>query len=80
MLAGDFNNDNDIKGLEADNYEEQLRPQEPEEQEEIRAQSELAECKFIDHIGTDSQGQPIIAIYACKLPDRKRIVQDIFMQ
>lgn len=78
LFSGDFNSDNDIKGLEADNYEDQLKV--PEIDEEIAAQSDFAKYKFIDYIGTDKHGQPIIAIYACKLPDRKKIVQDIFIK
>uniref|UniRef100_A0A336KVQ1 CSON001076 protein n=1 Tax=Culicoides sonorensis TaxID=179676 RepID=A0A336KVQ1_CULSO len=76
--SGDFNSDHDIKGLEADNYEDQLKV--PELDEEIAAQSDFAKYKFIDYIGTDKHGQPIIAIYACKLPDRKKIVQDVFIK
>lgn len=78
LFLGDFNSDNDIKGLEADNYEDQLKV--PEVDEEIAAQGDFAKYKFIDYIGTDKHGQPIIAIYACKLPDRKKIVQDIFIK
>lgn len=79
IVAGDFNSDNDeIKNtLEADNYEDQLK--EPEiDEDEIRKQ--FARCRFIDYIGTDKNGQPIIAIYACRLPDRKDINTDSFIK
>lgn len=78
-LTGDFNSENDIKTtLEADNYEEQLKG--PDHEEELTVQSDFAKYKFIDYIGTDKHGQPIIAIYACKLPDRRKIVQDVFIK
>lgn len=64
--TGDFNSDNEIKNtLEADNYEDQLKEPEMDEDEQRR---QFAKCKFIDYIGTDKMGQPIIAIYACRLP------------
>lgn len=36
--------------------------------------------KFIEFIGTDKQGQPIIAIYACRLPERKDLNSNIFIE
>ncbi|XP_052862539.1 rho GTPase-activating protein 68F [Anopheles cruzii] len=62
--------------LEADNYEEQLKMVEPDE-DAIR--KDFKRRKFIEFIGTDKQGQPIIAIYACRLPERKDLNSSIFI-
>ncbi|XP_050096389.1 rho GTPase-activating protein 68F [Anopheles aquasalis] len=62
--------------LEADNYEEQLKMVEPDEN---AIRKDFKRRKFIEFIGTDKQGQPIIAIYACRLPERKDLNSNIFI-
>jgi len=85
FMSGDFNNHDgdhdaqktsDLTNLDADNYEEQLKPPDIDE-DTIRM--DLSKRKFIDYIGTDKHGQPIIAIYACRLPERKNINTSIFI-
>jgi Rho GTPase-activating protein 1 len=83
FMSGDFNNQeedevktSDLTNLDADNYEEQLKTPEIDE-DAIRL--EFSRCKFIDYIGTDKHGQPIIAIYACRLPERKNLNNSIFI-
>jgi Rho GTPase-activating protein 1 len=81
FMSGDFNNpeEDEIKTtLDADDYEDQLKNQNPEfDEDEIR--KDLSKRKFIDYIGTDKHGQPIIAIYACRLPDKKNLNNNIFI-
>lgn len=83
FMSGDFNNQEDdpaqtsnLTNLDADNYEEQLKPPDIDE-DAIRM--DLSKRKFIDYIGTDKHGQPIIAIYACRLPERKNLNTNIFI-
>lgn len=82
-MSGDFNSvdeeperTSNLKNLDADNYEEQLKPPDIDE-DAIRM--DLSKRKFIDYIGTDTHGQPIIAIYACRLPERKNLNNSIFI-
>ena len=82
-MSGDFNNHEEdqvktsnLTNLDADNYEEQLKPPDVDE-DAIRM--DLSKRKFIDYIGTDKNGQPIIAIYACRLPERKNLNTNIFI-
>lgn len=82
-MSGDFNNQeedevktSDLTNLDADNYEEQLKATEIDE-DAIRL--EFSRCKFIDYIGTDKHGLPIIAIYACRLPECKNLNKSIFI-
>ncbi|CAO1363416.1 unnamed protein product [Diamesa serratosioi] len=83
FMSGDFNNQDEederpsnLTNLEADNYEEQLKLPEIDE-DAIRM--DFSKRKFIDYIGTDKNGQPIIAIYACRLPERKNLNTNIFI-
>lgn len=83
FMSGDFNNPDEdqvktsnLTNLDADNYEEQLKPPDIDE-DAIRR--DLSKRKFIDYIGTDKHGQPIIAIYACRLPERKNLNNSIFI-
>ena len=83
FISGDFNNQeqnpvesSNLTNLEADNYEEQLRPPDVDE-DAIRL--DLSKRKFIDYIGTTKHGQPIIAIFACRLPERKNLNTNIFI-
>uniref|UniRef100_A0AAG5DB64 Rho-GAP domain-containing protein n=2 Tax=Anopheles atroparvus TaxID=41427 RepID=A0AAG5DB64_ANOAO len=62
--------------LEADNYEEQLTMV---GHDENAIRKDFKRRKFIEFIGTDKQGQPIIAIYACRLPERKDLNSNIFI-
>ncbi|XP_039448421.1 rho GTPase-activating protein 68F [Culex pipiens pallens] len=62
--------------LDPDNYEEQLKMVEPDEN---AIRKEFKRRKFIEFIGTDKHGQPIIAIYACSLPERKDLNTNIFI-
>ncbi|XP_053683950.1 rho GTPase-activating protein 68F isoform X1 [Sabethes cyaneus] len=62
--------------LDPDNYEEQLKMIEPDEN---TIRKEFKRRKFIEFIGTDKHGQPIIAIYACSLPERKDLNTSIFI-
>lgn len=83
-MSGDFNDHQEdpvrstsnLTNLDADNYEEQLKPPDIDE-DAIRM--DLSKRKFIDYIGTDKHGQPIIAIYACRLPERKNLNTIIFI-
>ena len=84
FMSGDFNNQDEederpsnLTNLEADNYEEQLKLPEIDE-DAIRM--DFSKRKFIDYIGTDKNGQPIIAIYACRLPERKNLNTNIFIE
>uniref|UniRef100_A0A1S4GVE5 Uncharacterized protein n=2 Tax=gambiae species complex TaxID=44542 RepID=A0A1S4GVE5_ANOGA len=63
--------------LEADNYEEQLTMV---GHDENAIRKDFKRRKFIEFIGTDKQGQPIIAIYACRLPERKDLNSNIFIE
>lgn len=63
--------------LDPDNYEEQLTMMEPDEN---AIRKEFKRRKFIEFIGTDKHGQPIIAIYACSLPERKDLNTNIFIE
>lgn len=82
-MSGDFNNHEEdqlktsnLTNLDADNYEEQLKP--PDIDEDV-IRMDLSKRKFIDYIGTDKHGQPIVAIYACRLPERKNLNTNIFI-
>lgn len=80
--------------LEADNYEDQLKMPEVcinlsvfiskinlfKKVDEDAIRKDLIKRKFIDHIGTDKHGQPIIAIYACRLPEKKDLNTNIFIE
>lgn len=66
----------DLTNLDADNYEDQLKPPDIDE-DSIR--KDFLKRRFIDYIGTDKHGQPIIAIYACRLPERKNLNTTIFI-
>lgn len=83
FVSGDFNNQDEDEinktNLEADNYEEELKPEVPEIDEDA-IRKDLSKRKFIDYIGTDKNGQPIIAIYACRLPERKNLNNIIFIE
>jgi Rho GTPase-activating protein 1 len=85
FMSSDFNTEfaeetavksSDLTNLDADNYEDQLKPPDIDE-DSIR--KDFAKRKFIDYIGTDKHGQPIIAIYACRLPERKNLNTNIFI-
>ncbi|KAL7049717.1 hypothetical protein ACKWTF_003833 [Chironomus riparius] len=83
FMSGDFNevegpvrSTSNLTNLDADNYEEQLKPPDIDE-DAIRL--DFSKRKFIDYIGTDKNGQPIIAIYACRLPERKNLNNLLFI-
>jgi len=84
FMSSDFNNleegqtkaSSNLTNLDADNYEDQLKPPDIDE-DAIRM--DLSKRKFIDYIGTDKHGLPIIAIFACRLPERKSLNTSIFI-
>lgn len=76
QVEGPVRSTSDLTNLDADNYEEQLKPPDIDE---FEIRQDFAKRKFIDYIGTDKVGQPIIAIYACRLPERKNLNNQLFI-
>lgn len=76
QVEGPVRSTSNLTNLDADNYEEQLKPPDVDE---YAIRQDFAKRKFIDYIGTDKFGQPIIAIYACRLPERRNLNNQLFI-
>jgi Rho GTPase-activating protein 1 len=76
QIEGPVRSTSNLTNLDADNYEEQLKPPDIDE-DAIRL--DFSKRKFIDYIGTEKNGQPIIAIYACRLPETKNLNNQLFI-